>query len=285
MKKNLLALVFILMPLLPAVARTVIAPQPETPIIESELLFEKQEALFIEPEATITESDTIPSDPQETPQPQSSVTLDGSLYDFIFSWKKKANESHWTGFGFAFSNLNGLNKGDLDMSRSYSVVLNVGDYVLPINRNWLMATGLGFDWSRYHFRGNRRLTTSNDHTALLPDPDRTYRDSKLLIYYATIPVLLEYQTKISRNKSFFVYGGLEGLLKLYSKSQVEVRMPEGIRKEASKDLNLLPLNLRLTGSIGFSDFSLFGYYQPFSMFEKGAGPDLCPYGLGIMLNF
>jgi hypothetical protein len=217
---------------------------------------------------------------------QSSVSFDGSSYNFIFSWKKKATESHWTGLGFAFSNLAGLEDADLNLSRSYSVILNLGDYIVPIDNHWLFATGLGFDWSRYHFRGNTRLDAVDGKTSFRPDPEgRDYRDSKLLVYYATIPLILEYQHKGGRHNSFFIYGGVEGLVKCYSKSQAEIRTNDGIKKATFKDLNLLPLNFRFTLRAGFNDFSLFGYYQPTSMFEKDKGPDVSARGIGLMLNF
>jgi hypothetical protein len=271
MKKNVLTIAFALLFLSPTVACNAVQLSSET--------------FSTAMQSTIFKSDTISSDLNEATPSKSLVAFDGSAYDFIFSWKKKAKESHWTGFGFAFSNLNGLESGRLDLSRSYSVILNVGDYIVPFNNNWLMATGLGFDWSRYHFRGSWHLQATDGRTSFIYDPVNSYRDSKLLVYYATVPLLLEYQTKLNNRKAFFVYGGVEGLLKLYSKSQAEIKTGSNIRKETYKGLNLIPLNFRFTARIGFSDFSLFGYYQPLSMFEKGAGPDLCPYGLGVMLNF
>jgi hypothetical protein len=243
-----------------------------------------QESVILIEEVTAAE-DTVPV-VKETPEPGSSVIFDGSPYDFIFSWKKKAQESYWTGFGYAFLSLGGLEEGvDLNLSRSHAFFLNLTDYIISLNQNWLVTTGLGFDWSRYHFRGNNRLQATDGKTAFVTDPENEYRDSRLLVYYATIPVLLEYQTKINGDNIFFIYGGVEGLVKLYSKSQVDVKTPEGIRKDNYRDLNLLPLNLRFTARIGIEYFSLFGYYQPVSMFEKGKGPDVHPFGIGLMLNF
>ena len=264
MKKNVLSLVFILLFTLPAFS---------------------QEEVFIEEEVVAT--DTVLCAKAEVEQEsKSTVIFSGSPYDFIFSWKKKAKESHWTGFGFAFSNLVDLGDVNLNLSRSYSIVLNLGDYIIPFNQHWLLATGLGFDWSRYNFRGNKSLQIVEGKTEFLPDRDnREYRYSKLKMCYATIPLLLEYQTKFNRRQHFFIYGGVEGLVKLGSKSQVEIKTPNGNIKETYKGLNLLPLNFRFTGRIGIEDVSIFGYYQPFSMFEKGRGPDFHPWGIGMMLNF
>jgi hypothetical protein len=59
----------------------------------------------------------------------------------------------------------------------------------------------------------------------------------------------------------------------------------GIEKVNHHNLNLLPLNARITCRAGFDDFSIFGYYQFSSLFEKGKGPDIRSRGLGVMLNF
>jgi hypothetical protein len=145
---------------------------------------------------------------------------------------------------------------------------------------------LGFDWSRYHFKENVGLQDFNGTSRFLPDSEgRSYRDSKLLVYYATIPLILEYQKKVEKHKTFFINGGVEGLINLYSKSQVEARTSRnGIEKIAYKDLNILPVNFRLVLRTGFDDFGIFGYYQPYSMFQKGKGPELSSFGIGIALH-
>ncbi|MDR2139430.1 MAG: hypothetical protein LBP50_07775 [Tannerella sp.] len=215
----------------------------------------------------------------------SSVTLDGSLYDIVFSWKKKrvAVESHWAGPGFAFSNLRGLpDAADLIPERSYSVSLNVEDREIPIHPHWLLVSGIGFDWTRFHFGGNVSLQNKGGHTDFFYD-DRTYKDSKLLVYYGKIPLLLEYQTH-ANGKTFYMQGGVEGLVKLYSKSCIEVNSGKGIDREEFRNLKILPVNMRLFLHVGFSKFGVFGYYQPFSMFQQRRGPDLRSFGAGISLN-
>jgi hypothetical protein len=217
---------------------------------------------------------------------RSDILLDGSSISFIYSWKKKPTDSHWTGLSFAFSNLNGLDKENVDLrlNQSYSIDLSLIDYNVPLHHHWLFVTGLGFDWSRYHFKGNIGLQDADGITRFLPDVEgRNYRDSKLLVYYATIPLVLEYQKKIGKGRTFFINGGVEGLINLYAKSQVEVRTQhDGVRKVSYKDLNILPVNFRFVLKTGFSHyFGLFGYYQPYSMFQKGKGPDLTSFGIGI----
>jgi len=96
---------------------------------------------------------------------------------------------------------------------------------------------------------------------------------------------MEYQKKIGGDRTFFVNGGIEGLVNVYSKSQVEIRTEQdGIKRVSWRDLNILPVNFRLVLRTGFDDFSIFGYYQPCSMFQAGRGPELRSFGIGIALN-
>jgi hypothetical protein len=219
-------------------------------------------------------------------QSGSSVRFDGSSYNFIFSWKKKPIESHWTGLGFAFSNLEGLKDADLRYGQSYSVILNLVDYTIPINYNWLFVSGLGFDWSRYHFKGNIGLQDKDGIAQFVKDEqDRSYKSNKLLIYYASIPLLLEYQTSTIGKKTFFIQGGVEALIKCYSKSKLDIRTERGIEKVEYNDLNILPLQARLVMRAGFDDISIFGYYHLHSIFANNKGPDVTPCGIGLMLDF
>jgi hypothetical protein len=219
-------------------------------------------------------------------QDESSAMIDGSLYDLAFSWKSKNHfdpenmESHWAGLGFAFSDLRGLPSGiDLNLGRSYSICWNVEDYELPLNHHWLLATGFGFDWSRWHF--DRGIIHNNgEGNTEFGDVNMPLDDSKLLIYYAKLPLLFEYQTRF-RNRTFFVTGGVEGTVKLYSKSQIKA--VDGSR-ETYRKLKINPVNARLYLKVGFCGAGVFCYYQPFSMFQSGRGPEIRNFGVGIALN-
>jgi hypothetical protein len=218
---------------------------------------------------------------QEHTRENSTVMFDGSFYDLVFSWKKKrpiAVESHWAGLSFAFSGLKGLpNTVDLASERSYSISWNVNDYEVPIHPHWLLVSGIGFDWTRFHFSGNVGLQNRDGYTDFFSD-DRTLKDSKLLIYYGKIPLLLEYQTG-----KFYIQGGVEGLVKLYSKSRIEINDGRRTSKEDFRDLKIHPVNMRFFLHTGFAKFGVFGYYQPFSIFKQGRGPELRSFGVGISL--
>ena len=218
----------------------------------------------------------------------SSVTMSGASYSFIFDWRKSPTESHWTGFGYAISDLRGIEyeNVDLNLNKSYSISLNLMDGIYPISHNWLIGTGFGFNWLRYNF-GDHVLDKTNNITQFVSaGENETYYNGKLRVCYATIPLFLEYQTR-KNDHSFFINGGVEGLIRCGSNSLVEIQPDSGKRykKKFGKDSNILPVNFRFFAQLGFGDFSFFGYYQPYSIFEKDKGPDVKPVGIGLKLNF
>jgi hypothetical protein len=216
----------------------------------------------------------------------SSVTLDGSLYDLAFAWRNKPRhiEAHWAGLSFAFSDLKGL-PSDVIIApeRSYSISWNVEDVEVALSKHWLIASGLGFDWSRYHFEDASYVKQVDGKTDFYHYEDAPLKDSKLLVYYLKIPLLLEYQTGIGKRK-FFIQGGVEGLIKLYSKSRIEIRENNKIRKEDFRNLKINPVNARLFLHLGIGSVGIFGYYQPMSLFRQNYGPDIQTVGFGIALN-
>ena len=234
----------------------------------------------------ITDSATINT-------PQSEVMYDGASYSFIFSWNRKNKKylnPHWTGFGMSFLNYNDkdIPNGALQLSHSYAFSLNLFEYSIPIkNSNWLIVSGMGFDWYRYHFDDNAALTEVDGITQFQPAPEGVdYKSSKLLAYYITIPLLLEYQFPV-HNRSFYISGGAVGFIKYYSKSQVKYYDENGDkhRPNMGRDLNIRPIDLKLRLQIGIGGFSAFAYYSPFSMFGKDKGPDLKMYSFGLMMGF
>jgi hypothetical protein len=240
-----------------------------------------QEEIIVNPE-----NDSIKVNVKE-PEPRSSVFLDGSLNtDMVFFWKKKASREHFSAIRFAFVNLDGLQGADLKQSKSYTISIMPFVTKHAFDNHWIFVSGAQLEWTRYHFGGNIGLQGKSDITHFEPAPEGvSYKDSKLLAYYASIPLILEYQTKVSKGNTFFINGGVEGMIKYYSKSQVNVRTSDGIvEKSLGHDLNFSPVNARLVLQIGLNSIGVYGYYQPFSLFEKGKGPDVKSFGIGISFN-
>ena len=232
-------------------------------------------------ESDLNETDEIESINEKK---KSSVTYDGSNYSLFFQWKKKASNPHWTGFGFSYSDFEGLgSQANLSFSQSYTVTFNPIDVYTALGSHWLLVGGVGVDWSRYHFKGNVGLGEDDDGiTKFLQAPaDMKYNSSKLLVYYFTFPLLLEYQLN-----NFFISGGAVAYLKCYSKSQIEyIANGKKRQEDLGRDLNILPVHARFMLQVGFDNISIFAYYSPFSMFKDGKGPDVKPIGAGVKFGF
>ena len=246
---------------------------------------------FIYAQDTNIDTNTVNTLEESIVPEKSSITYDGSSYSIIFDWKKKRSiRPHWTGIGMTFLNFDGLNdlrnpNVNLTMSTSYSFILNLSDYKIPLNHNFLLVSGLGLDFSRYHFKGNVGLTVVDGITKFVESEDESYKSSKLIAYYVTIPLLLEYQTRI-HNRTFHIAGGIVGYLKYYSKSQIDANVNGGVEaRSLGRDLNILPINGRCMLQAGIGDVSLYAYYSPFSLFKNDKGPELKPVGIGIKLDF
>lgn len=224
---------------------------------------------------------------EEKEEPQSSsVMFDGSSYNVIFSWNKKHENRlspHWTGVGMGFMNYNSDNipYGSLKMSTSHNFTINLIDFHKQLGNHWLLVSGLGTEWSRYHFDENAALTKRDGKTIFETAPEGIdYKSTKLLAYYITVPLLLEYQTR-----SFHISGGAVAFFKYYSKSQVKYYIDgEKHVQNKGRDLNIRPVDLRLRLQVGFDNVALYGYYAPISMFSKNKGPEVNTYTIGLMLG-
>lgn len=233
----------------------------------------------------IQTSDTIFSD-----ESQSGIFYDGAPYNFVFEWKHKKKsqlDAHWTGIGLSFMDYNDskIPNGRLKGSNSYAISLNVASVKKRFgNSNLLAVTGIGFDWHRYHFKNNAALTEVDGITVFKPAPEGIeYKDSKLLAYYITVPLLLEYH--FIPNK-FYISAGAVGFIKYYSKSQVKYYEGDTrYRPNMGRDLNMRPVDLKLRFQVGISYIKVFGYYSPISMFKGDKGPDLNMYSIGFMVGF
>lgn len=233
---------------------------------------------------TITTTTTTTELKETAVSEKSKIEYDGSSYNFIFSWKKKKRlHPHWTGFGIGFLNYSDIPNGNIKMSKSLNFTINLFDFHKQIsNSNWIFVSGIGSEWSNYHFDDNAALVKRDGITIFEPAPAGiTYKTNKLTAHYVTIPLLLEYQVS-----SFHVSGGVVGFLKFYSRSHVKYYNAEGkkIKETMGRDLNIRPIDMKLRLQAGIGDISLYGYYSPFSMFDKNKGPDLKTYTIGLIID-
>ena len=129
----------------------------------------------------------------------------------------------------------------------------------------------------------RDLTTMQ----VRPEEGKFYSKSRLVQWYLHIPVMFEYQKKLTKRSNFFVQAGVELGLKLSSKSSVVYRDDRNkrIHEKMGRGMNVNPLTADVKVEIGFNNFALYARYGLINLFRKDRGPDVIPIAAGVILHF
>jgi len=202
--------------------------------------------------------------------------------------------TYWSGFELGFNGLyNSKSKFDtpdgydfLEMIPEKSLAVNINFYeyeVKLIKRYVLASTGIGLSYNNYRFRKNMSLIP--DTNALLYTLDTmNLRKNKLTVSYATVPVLLTFNSSSNLKKAFHITTGLLFSYKLGSHTKKVYNKDD--KKEKDKtfdDFNIDPFRYDATIRIGYSDFTVFANYALSELFKSGKGPELHPWTIGISL--
>lgn len=145
-----------------------------------------------------------------------------------------------------------------------------------------LKTAVTFDNNRYSFRDNI-IVVPDQPTLTLIEDSSDYRKSKLISWYAQIPLMLNIQTNPdNQNRNFHLsVGGYAGLL-LSGRTK---RKGDEIGKiKQQDDYNLNPFRYGVTGRIGYRNMELYCNYNLTSMFDEDQGPEIIPVTFGISLT-
>jgi hypothetical protein len=170
-------------------------------------------------------------------------------------------------------------------SSSFNIIfpgLNIG-----FSKHFGIVTSVGLNYNNYRFDGNLTiLKDASGNIVISPAPiGREYEKSKLAIVYAMVPVVLEAQIPVSHGKTLNIGAGVVGSVKIGSHTKV-VYFEDGRQKDKNRDdFNLSLLRYGATARVGYEMVQLYGtcYFSP--LFEKGKGPELYPFEVGIALTF
>jgi hypothetical protein len=176
----------------------------------------------------------------------------------------------------------------LNTAKSYNWSFLLPCVNIGFTRHFGIAATIGIEWNKYRFDGNNSIV--KDEYGVIgpyyPDEGIVYSKSKLVTTYATLPLILEGQIPVSgSHKTINIGAGVIGAAKLGSHTKV-VYETGGKQKEKHKDdFSLNTFRWGATGRIGYEFFQVYGtcYFTP--MFEKGKGPELYPFEVGIAFTF
>lgn len=207
----------------------------------------------------------------------------------------RVRDPHWAGLGYGFSNfsdsklnINDVNGVDVVSSKSREITINLYEKAWSISKNgFAIVSGFGFRFNKYRIDGNSAFKEIDGITQIESAAKGTYyQSSKLYTNYLTIPLLLEYQKRLHRTGPLFISAGVVANVKFYSASKIEYEASGNKQKEKlGSDLNIRPISMDFLVQGGVGCFGMYAKYSPFSLFEKGKGPNIHPVSIGLILHF
>jgi hypothetical protein len=182
-----------------------------------------------------------------------------------------------------------VSNAELKLS-SYEIGFTVFDVHARLSKQygWLVYTGLGFKVQQYNTDRNYAFVVDNDITIQKhPETGILYSKSRLVQWYMYMPIMFEYQKKITKKSHFFIQAGVELGLKLSSKSSVVYRNDHDkkIREKLGRGMNVNPLTVDAKVEIGFNDLALYARYGLIDLFRKNRGPEVVPVAAGVIWHF
>jgi hypothetical protein len=133
---------------------------------------------------------------------------------------------------------------------------------------------------------NAQLVEDSARTQMVPRTD-TYKKNKLGLTYIDIPLELRFRSKPSaKNNSFKVAIGFKAGVLVDGKTKVKQKNAAGdmkvYKEKRYDDLNRFRYGVTLR--IGYGPVSVIGYYSLAKVFDKGKGPDITPFSVGLSIN-
>lgn len=236
---------------------------------------------------------------QEAPQVEANDTTEKNDFSFDIKdcendgLKDNKNIAHWAGFEMGVNGYTNANGGfdmennlyDLDYSRSLFVNLNLMEHKIPFFKgHGGLVTGMGFTFNSYQFKGNTVLVAENGTTTAVNNEGVDYNMNRLNASYVKVPLILEFNSSLKSKKSFHLGAGVEGGFKLGARMKEKFKEDGDRFKTVSKGhYNLNPVRLNATARVGYGSLTLFANYGLTPLFEKGAGPELYPFEVGITI--
>ena len=228
---------------------------------------------------------------------------DSDDYDFDFSSKdssktcKDGSDDNDTGLAFDFGMAGYMTPGnsialpanqnlmELNSARSNSVGLTFMFKEARLAKKRLyVRSGLGINWTNYHFKNNINISTSNDSTAFTTDSIRSFDKYKLRATYLQVPLLIGMRLG-DLDHPFGLQFGVVGSYKIGSAIKQKYTLGESKLKDKVKDdYNLNPFKFEALARVSIDNFGFYAKYSLTELFESGRAPELYPFSMGITIG-
>lgn len=187
------------------------------------------------------------------------------------------------------TSLSPANQGlNLVNGKSTNVNLTYNHYFNIYKENVRVSVGLGLDWNNYRLAGDSTLTPNAPKFTMFQELDGNgqainFTKNKLLARYATLPVMLHFQTNENKSgKTVGVSGGVE-LGYLINGRMKQVSEFRG-KTKVNDSFNLNELRYGFMGRVHYGSVGIYGKYYPQSVFNSNEGPDLNTFCVGLTIG-
>jgi hypothetical protein len=212
--------------------------------------------------------------------------------------KKDKFNGHWKGLelgvnGYLTPNNDFEYPADYKLlEQKYQKSINVNLNFLEQNVNLInnhlgLVTGLGLSWNNYRFENDVRLGQRDQKLELFTDTTAglSYKKSKLVNTYLTVPLMLELQTnRKAKANSFHISAGVVGGWKIGTHAKY-VYDNGSIQKDKDRSsFYMNPFKVDAIAKVGWGVLNLYATYSLTPMFQKNKGPELYPFSIGICLT-
>ena len=228
---------------------------------------------------------------------------DSDDYDFDFSSKdssktcKDGSDDNDTGLAFDFGMAGYMTPGnsialpanqnlmELNSARSNSVGLTFMFKEARLAKKRLyVRSGLGINWTNYHFKNNINISTSNDSTAFTTDSIRSFDKYKLRATYLQVPLLIGMRLG-DLDHPFGLQFGVVGSYNIGSAIKQKYTLGESKLKDKVKDdYNLNPFKFEALARVSIDNFGFYAKYSLTELFESGRAPELYPFSIGVTIG-
>lgn len=209
----------------------------------------------------------------------------------------KRFKGHWSGFefgvnGFVDKNQSMNLKGDLawmdlKQARSWNFNINFMQYSIGLGSDKVgLVTGMGLEFNNYHFSNPISLKVQDGITVI----DSSYIQAgykvdktRLSTTNLTLPLLLEFQIPTSNKHRIYLSAGVIGGVRIGSHTKVVYDDGDRNKNKNRGDFNIATFRYGLTARVGYRAIRLFANYYPVQLFEKGKGPEVYPFSVGLVL--
>lgn len=223
------------------------------------------------------------------------ICEDENTFERQPAWKNF--KGHWAGLSGGPNNLvdkhNSFERSgedkfmDINPVKSWNFNFNFAQYSIGLGSDKIgLSTGLGLEWSNYHFSDTNIIQKQNGRIESLPTPENTQK-KRLQTTYLTVPLLFEFQfPNCVRDKRAYVSVGVISGIKLFSNTKIKYIQGGDKQKEKFKsDYYLHSIRYGLTARAGYADCGVYVNYYLTPLFLEDHGPELYPVAAGITLNF